>query len=315
MSRSGILFSSSEWGEVVAVETVREAIGLFETVGMPSRNLSTRTRAEYSRDLAELASFLDVRGVRLLSSVSLAHLQAFQAWMDSVGFISSTRRRKTHTAKSFFRFLYEHGVTVSHLADRLIPPRSPQREPRFLSEEEYRALLRACSHHPRDAALIELFLQTGLRLAEVARLRISDVELPGRVSADPDSVGFAHVLRKGGKQDTIPLNFKVCRAIKTWLASRPRFQVAHDALFTSKFGRPLSKRAIQATVTKYLAEAGIQGASVHSLRHTMATHHIARGTDLKTVQETLGHANLSTTALYVSLAKQAQRKALQEHAL
>lgn len=67
-------------------------------------------------------------------------------------------------------------------------------------------------------------------------------------------------------------------------------------------------------MTKYLAEAGVQGASVHSLRHTMATHHIARGTDLKTMQETLGHAS-PTTALYVSLAKQAQRKALQEHAL
>lgn len=315
MKHSGVLFSSSEWSEVAAVETVREAIGLFETVGMPSRNLSARTRAEYSRDLSELAAFLDARGVTRLTSVSLAHLQAFQAWMDASGFVSSTRRRKTHTAKSFFRFLHDHGVTVDHLGARLIPPRSIRLEPRFLSEEEYRALLRACSHHPRDAALIELFLQTGLRLSEVARLRIADVELPGRVSAEPDSVGFAHVVRKGGKQDTIPLNFKACRALKTWLAARPKQPSAHDSLFVSKFGRPLSKRAIQATVTKYLAEAGVHGASVHSLRHTMATHHIARGTDLKTMQETLGHANLATTALYVSLAKQAQRKALQEHAL
>lgn len=77
----------------------------------------------------------------------------------------------------------------------------------------------------------------------------------------------------------------------------------------------MSKRAIQATVAAYLDEAGIKDASVHTLRHTMATHHIARGTDLKTIQETLGHADLATTAMYVQLAKRAQRRALQEHAL
>jgi site-specific recombinase XerD len=77
----------------------------------------------------------------------------------------------------------------------------------------------------------------------------------------------------------------------------------------------MSTRAIQHRMTKYVKEAGITGASVHTLRHTMATHHVARGTDLKTVQETLGHASLATTSIYVSLAKKAQKKALQEHAL
>ena len=78
---------------------------------------------------------------------------------------------------------------------------------------------------------------------------------------------------------------------------------------------PMSPRAIQYRVRKYLDEARIKGASVHTLRHTMATHHVARGTDLKTLQETLGHADLATTSIYVSLAKKAQRQALQENAL
>ncbi len=77
----------------------------------------------------------------------------------------------------------------------------------------------------------------------------------------------------------------------------------------------MSKRVIQHTVTTYLNDGGIRNASVHTLRHTMATYRVARGTDLKTVQETLGHASLETTTIYVSLAKKAQRKALQEHAL
>jgi site-specific recombinase XerD len=89
----------------------------------------------------------------------------------------------------------------------------------------------------------------------------------------------------------------------------------HINLFVTKFSTPMSKRAIQYTVSKHLQAANIKGASVHTLRHTMATHHIARGTDLKTIQETLGHADLATTSIYVSLAKKTQRKALQEHAL
>ena len=89
----------------------------------------------------------------------------------------------------------------------------------------------------------------------------------------------------------------------------------HDALFVTKFKAPMSSRAIQYRVKKHLDEAGIKGASVHTLRHTMATHHVARGTDLKTLQETLGHADLATTSIYVSLAKKAQRRALQENAL
>jgi site-specific recombinase XerD len=183
-----------------------------------------------------------------------------------------------------------------------------------LTEVEYQRLLRACSHKPRDAALIEVFLQTGMRLSELARLQLHDIDIPKRITPDPDNMGSVRVRRKGGKVELIPLNHKACKAIAAYLAIRPDIP-GGTPLFVSQFKRPLSTRAIQERVTKYLTEAGIEGASVHTLRHTMATHHVARGTDLKTVQETLGHADLKTTSIYVSLAKTAQRKALQEHAL
>jgi site-specific recombinase XerD len=127
-------------------------------------------------------------------------------------------------------------------------------------------------------------------------------------------MGYVRVRRKGGKTEYIPLNHKACKAVAAYLVVRPEI-AGETALFISQFKRPISTRAIQNRVMKYLAEADIHGASVHTLRHTMATHHVARGTDLKTVQETLGHADLKTTSIYVSLAKTAQRKALQEHAL
>ncbi len=107
------------------------------------------------------------------------------------------------------------------------------------------------------------------------------------------------------------------RTLKDSAATRSsRFLLqGYEPRIVTKFKTLMNKRVIQQTVATYLKEAGIQGASVHTLRHTMATHHIARGTDLKTVQETLGHADLATTTNNDTLAKTAQRKALQEHAL
>jgi site-specific recombinase XerD len=90
---------------------------------------------------------------------------------------------------------------------------------------------------------------------------------------------------------------------------------ASEALFITKFGKPVGPRAIQYLVAKYLSEAQIKGASVHTLRHTFATHHVAQGTSLRTVQEVLGHASLKTTSIYVQLAQEGMRRELQEHAL
>lgn len=294
-------------------KSVRAGLRFFEAVAMPSRNLSARTRVEYHNDLAHLVQFLEGRGKGELAVVSLGDLEWYQAEMDGRGLAPASRRRKTHSIKTFFGFLYTQGTIDSNIADRLIPPRAPRREPRWLTEREYKDLLRACSHQPRDAAIIELFLQTGLRLSELARLTLSDIELPAKITPEPDNVGFARVTRKGGRMEQIPLNHKACRSLRSWMALRPVCE--HDGLFVTKYQTPISRRAIQAAVARHLEDAGIRGASVHSLRHTMATHHAARGTDLRTLQETLGHADLATTAMYVSLAKKAQRTALQAHAL
>ena len=188
-----------------------------------------------------------------------------------------------------------------------------KKEPRYLSEEEYGRLLRACSHHTRDAAIVEVFLQTGTRLSELAGLNLPDIELPKRITRDIESMGSVCVQRKGGKVERIPLNYKACQARAAYLKVRPK--VEHGGLFVTKFKTRMTARSIEYMVSKYLAETGIRHASVHTLRHTMATHHVARGTDLKTVQVTLGHASLATTSIYVSLSKRAQKKALQEHAL
>ena len=293
--------------------TVEQALQLFENVYMASRNLAAKTRSEYRSDIHQLIAFLARRKINRPNKVILPILQAFLADMDAIGFTGVTRRRKTSSIKAFFSFLTGNGLIADNPTRQLIPPEREYKEPRFLTTQEYRALLRACAHQTRDAAIIELILQTGMRLSEVARLTTYDIELPVRINRDPSNTGSISVRGKGRKQRMLPLNYKACRALKAWLAVRP--DIRDSALFVSKYRQPMGPRGIQNLVSKYMAEAGIKNASVHSLRHSFATHHVAKGTDLRTVQEALGHASLQTTSIYVSTAKEAMKRDLQDHAL
>ena len=222
-----------------AVETLQQGLSFFENVGMPARGLAARTRVEYTNDLTGLIEFLAKRGIARLEQVSLQDLENYQAEMDRRGYAASTRERKTYAIKSFFRFLHHHGMIATNVASKLIPPRPKKPEPRFLSEDEYQRLLRACSHNPRDAAVIEVLLQTGMRLSELARLTIYDVEIPKRINREPDNTGTVRVKRKGGKVDTIPLNYKACQALAAWLSVRPEVDFA--TLFVTKFNTPMGK--------------------------------------------------------------------------
>ena len=293
--------------------TLDQALAHYETIYMPSGYYAAKTRVNYRNDIADLIGFLKNDNNKSPQDLSLNDLEAYMAELDRRGYTGNTRTRKAYAIKSFFSFLAQYDYTDNNVAERLVPPKQEETEPRVLTEREYKALLRAVSHDAKNAAIIELLLQTGIRLSELARLTLSDVELPGRISREPANVGLLYVKGKGGKERTIPLNYKVCRAPKAWLKIRP--DVDDDAVFVTKFGKPMGPRAFQYTVEKYLKEAGIKGASVHTLRHTFATHHVARGTDLKSVQEALGHADLKTTSIYVHLARAVMKRELQEHAL
>lgn len=106
-----------------------------------------------------------------------------------------------------------------------------------------------------------------MRLSELAGLRLADLELPKRITKEPDNMGSVRIRRKGGKIETVSLNYKACQALAAWLKVRP--MVDHDGLFGTKFKGAIKPRAIQYMVQKYLQEAGIEGASVHMMRHTM----------------------------------------------
>ena len=294
--------------------------GLLEFVGvyMPFRDLAQKTREEYERDVRDLVEYLSSLGLQYWDEVGLKHLQDYLAELDKRKLTASTRNRKTYSIKTFYNSLVSRGHIISNPAERLIPPPIPQREPRFLSIAEYNALLAQISN-PRDKAIVTIFLQVGLRLSELSGLRVTDVQLPGRVTKDPENVGLIRIKRKGSKKEHQPLNWKACEALKNWLKAREailrRQQTDSDALFLNKYGEALSNRSIQRMLEKYLDQAGIEYASVHTLRHTAATHYAAKGGDIKSIQDMLGHSSLETTQLYVSLAQKVQQQMVQKLAL
>lgn len=295
------------------VETLQEGLAYFEAVGMPVLNLSARSRQEYHNDLSDLIKFLNERWIFKLKEVGLRHLENYQAEIDHRGYKASTCNRKTHAIKSFFKFMHRHNIIPTNVAGRLIPPPANRREPRFLSQGEYQHLRQACQDHPQDAAIIELLLQTGMLLSELTGLTIFDVDIPEQITSDTNTTGVIRVTRKKGGIEALPLNHKACSALAEWLKVRP--DVGHDSLFVTTFNTPMSKRTIQYTVDKYLEKAGIKDASVQTLRHTMATHYLAKGGDLQMVHRMLGNESLKTTRIYADLAKKMRLEAMPELAL
>ena len=293
--------------------TFQQALEEFETVYLPARNYAPRTRKEYANDLGELIKFLEQIGISRVGDIALAHLERYLAWLDQKGYAGATRKRKTVAIRTFFGFLAQEGYVSNDVSKRLITPYAEYKLPRVLTRGEYQRLIDACADNPRDAAIVMLLLQTGIRLSELVRLTLVDIELPDDGSTDQD-FGQLRILGGGGRKDrVVPVNSKACQALKAYLKTRPQGQF--HSLFYIRDGSVLGPRGIQKMLYKYFCRTGILGASVHSLRHTFAVHHVAKGTSLKTIQEVLGHKDIRNTEIYLSLAKELQRKDLQEHAL
>jgi site-specific recombinase XerD len=242
--------------------TLKKSLELFERVYMPSRNLADLTRKEYRLDIRQLIGFVEKLKITKANDVKLAHLQAFLAELEDRGLDAATRRRKCSTTKVFFGFLKDSSFIPGNPAIRLIPPRRPHKPPRRLKPGEVQALVKASAGHPRDAAIIQLLVQTGIGLSEIVGLTVDDVILA------TEGRGGITVNRKP-KEEFLPIDDKASRALKTWLSIRPG--VAAPALFVSRLQKPMKTRGFQRVVEKYTKVSGIK-ASPRTLRQTFEAH-------------------------------------------
>lgn len=291
--------------------TTRQALDAYRTIYLPSRNFKERTRTEYLNDLEDLVGFLESIGINRVGEISLLHLERYLAELDRRGYAGLTRRRKIITIRSFFFFLYQVGYTSYNVANRLIPPIIESKSPRFLTQSEYQRILAACASSLRDRALIELLLQTGMRLSELTRLTRQDIELFRQIDQAAPDTGYVRISGKSGR--VLPLNSKACLALKPYLEAR---QVASsEILFLTRTGVPIGDRGIQKIVQRYLKKAGIQDASVESLRHTFGVQQALQGSSLQTLQKVMGHKDRQSTLIYITLTQGLAKKELQENAL
>ena len=178
-----------------------------------------------------------------------------------------------------------------------------------MTQSEYQRLLDAAADNLRDTALITLLLQTGIRLSELCRSTIGDVDI-----ATDDHGGSLRVHAGSRRKDReVPLNAKTRRALSQYLSER--LEDPQKALCVNRSHNPLGTRGVQKLVRKYLKIADLPGISVHSLRHTFATHHVAKGTGLKSLQEVMGHQDIRTTEAYIPFANELVKKELENNSL
>jgi site-specific recombinase XerD len=294
--------------------TLRQALEKYKSTYLAARNYSVKTRVEYSHDVEELVEILDKVRIVRVGELGVPGLERYLADLDHRGIAGSTRKRKVVSVRSFLSFLYQNDYIAVNLAKRIIPPRSEYRNPRFLTENEYKRLLDACFNSVRDFAIIQLLLQTGIKLSELTRLTVNDVDLPANISPETKVTGYLNVSGdKRQKGRVVPLNHKVCLALEHYLKRRP-LTTSVD-LFLNRFGKQLSPRGVEKIVSKYCEQAEIFGVSVQSLRHTFGTHHAAKGTSPETIQATMGLNDIRSTSIYQTLAEKILSRELQENSL
>ena len=258
--------------------------------------LRTRKRARativaYGKDIDQLVSFLSDLGKKEMNQVTKDELVAFLTKLTKDGYTPKSISRKINSIKTFYRFLKSNsGVTTDPSAD-ISHPKYEVKPPRILSKVEYRALRDACRDDQRISAIVELFLQTGLRIGELAALTLEDVK--------NDSLHIAP--QESHEERTVPLNKAAKLSIDHYLSVRPKTQ--NKTLFVTKTGRPLLIRNIRTAIDRYFKLAGIENAKVNDLRHTFIAHHLMSGTPLTIISKLVGHKRLSTTEKYLDFVK------------
>lgn len=266
------------------------------------RGASGHTVTNYRLDLEHLARWLQDRGVADWSAARRQDMRAWVASMHTEGYAAASIARKLSAARALYRYLAREGVeTQSPLL--LVPtPRQKRTLPAVLSIEEIERLLEAPdSRTPlgmRDRCMFEVLYATGLRLSELLSLTMSSIEWGSRT---------VRVTGKGNKERIVLLGDLAMTALERYVhEARPALlgDRATDALFLSHTGRQLSVRGFHVILQNHLASAGIERhVTPHTLRHSFATHLLEGGADLRSVQELLGHANISTTQVYTHVSR------------
>ncbi|MFA4889306.1 MAG: site-specific tyrosine recombinase XerD [Candidatus Omnitrophota bacterium] len=281
---------------------MKELIDTFLNYLSVERGLSNNTILSYRQDLNYYLDFLNNCRVLALSKISKNDITGFMFSQKDRGIAANSIARRLAAIRMFHRFLVRERITANDPSSLLESPKLWKKIPDTLSLNEVDALISQPNIREtqgiRDRAALEVIYATGMRVSEAVNLKKDFVNL---------SAGFLRCVGKGNKERVIPLGKKAVASINRYLeAARPKLLGIKESefLFISRLGKKISRQSFWKMIKKYASSAGIKkNIKPHILRHSFATHLLERGADLRSVQEMLGHANISTTQIYTHINK------------
>ncbi len=260
------------------------------------RNKSLNTVESYKRDVTQYISYLDGTGVTDISSTTKTTVLSYLLYLQKEGRASSTVSRTLASLRSYYLFMMQNGVVKSNPTSNLEAPHVEKKIPKILSGEEVELLLeqpKNCDNKGiRDKAMLELLYATGIRVSELINLDVSDVNVP-----------MSFVRCKGGKKERIiPMGHQAKDALENYINNVRKYMVKDEnetALFVNCSGARLSRQGFWKLIKYYQHIAGIEtDITPHTLRHSFAAHLLENGADLHSIQEMMGHADISSTQVY-----------------
>jgi len=266
------------------------------------RGLSRNTIKSYALDLAKFSGYISKRNSKNIKAVTKHDISKYLYFLKDSGLAASSISRNLVAIKVFYRFLVTERILKENAASLLESPRIMRSLPEVMNAGEVTKILAVPNTRnllgTRDKAVLELMYATGMRVSEVVELVLEGLNL---------DVGFVRCSGKGGKERIVPIGREAKGALSSYLSkSRPKLcgksQERH--LFLSRLGKKISRQSFWKMLKKYARLAGIKkDITPHTLRHSFATHLLENGADLRSVQEMLGHADISTTQLYTHINK------------
>jgi len=266
------------------------------------RNASEHTLINYKIDLKE---FFDVLKDRSIVQIDYIDIRKFLAALKEQQYSKSSISRKLACVRSFFKYLSRENVIKANPAVSISTPKRDKKLPLFLDLSEVESLLEAPAGNSeaelRDKAIMELLYGSGIRVGELKGINVEDLDFYS---------GLLKVRGKGKKERIVPVGSLAVQAIERYVKKRRRAKKgAEHALFLNKSGTRLTDRSIRRIILKYAKQIALnKNVSPHTLRHSFATHMLDRGADLRSVQELLGHENLSTTQIYTHVTTKRMRE-------
>lgn len=267
------------------------------------KGLAANSIESYEHDLGRLRGWADRNDLDLLT-LSRQDLREWLIDLGSEKLSENSRRRLISAVRGFYKFLMFDGHVTKNPAEDLVAPQKGVYLPRFLNRVEIEMLLAApdtsTENGLRDRAILELMYASGLRVSEAVNLKMHEVDI---------DAGILTCTGKGSKTRRVPVGSSAVEWLKSYLAVRRKIEnIEVDKMFVNSNGQPITRQSIYISITEYAVKCGLEGVSPHTLRHSFATHLVQNNADIRSVQQMLGHADISTTQIYTHITSTQLKK-------